>query len=221
VAKCLNIAAAIVGSRIDHIVVTAADLAAGADLVRRSLGTMPQTGGGHARMGTHNLVFKLGDSLYLEVIAPNPKAPAPGRPRWFELDELRPDTAPRLATWVARTDDIRSTLAACSEPLGEVESMSRGELDWLITIPGDGRLALGGIAPALIEWRTPGHPAARLRETGCSLLRLEAFHPQPARVAALLTSISFEGPISVAPLPAGSRPYLVAHIQTPDGPRTV
>ena len=170
-------------------------------------------------MGTHNSLLRLGESLYLEVISPNPDAPKPGRPRWFELDEVKPDTPPRLATWVARTDDIRSTLAACSEPLGNVEPMSRGELNWLITIPADGSLPLGGIAPTLIEWHTDGHPAARLREAGCSLVRLEAFHTEAPRISALLRSISVEGEISVAPLPAGKRPYLVAHIQTPNGPR--
>ena len=209
------------GCPIDHLVIAASDLGAGADFVRRSLGVRPQPGGEHARMGTHNLVLKLGDSLYLEVIARNPKAPQPGRPRWFELDDLKPDTPPRLATWAARTDDIRSTLAGCSEPLGEVEAMTRGELDWLITIPLDGRLPLGGVAPALIEWRSQGHPASRLRETGCALLRLEAFHPEAARISTLLESISVEGEISVAPLRAGTRPYLVAHIQTPNGPRTL
>ena len=56
-------------------------------------------------MGTHNLVLKLGDSLYLEVIARNPKAPQPGRPRWFGLDRNR---STGLRTWVARTDDIRA-----------------------------------------------------------------------------------------------------------------
>src|SRR5256885_16222455 len=108
-----------VGCPIDHLVIAASDLGVGADLVRRSLGVTPQPGGEHARMGTHNLVLKLGDSLYLEVIAPNPKSAQPGRPRWFELDDLMPDSPPRLATWAARTDDIRSTLAASSEPLGE------------------------------------------------------------------------------------------------------
>jgi len=208
-----------VGCQIDHIVITAPDLVAGAELVRRSLGVRPQPGGEHARMGTHNSLLRLGESLYLEVISPNPDAPKPGRPRWFELDEVKPDTPPRLATWVARTDDIRSTLAACSEPLGNVEPMSRGELNWLITIPSDGSLPLGGIAPTLIEWHTEAHPAARLREAGCSLVRLEAFHTEAPRISALLRSISVEAEISVAPLPAGKRPYLVAHIQTPNGPR--
>src|SRR5256885_195237 len=83
----------------------------------------------------------------------------------------------RWTSWGAGTGDIRAPGAVCPEPLGKMEAMSRGELDWLITIPRGGRLPLGGVAPALIEWRTQGHPAARLRETGCTLLRLEAFHP--------------------------------------------
>jgi hypothetical protein len=111
---------------------------------------------------------------------------------------------------------VRSTVVASSEPLGEVEPMSRGALEWLITIPASGTLPLGGVAPTLIEWRTQGHPAAGLRDTGCSLVRLEAFHPEPPRVSALLKSISFEGPVTVS---HGGRPYLVAHLQTPDGPR--
>src|SRR5207302_1166105 len=121
------------------------------------------------------------------------------RPRWFELARLKPDTPPRLATWAARTCDIRSTLAASSEPLGKVEPMSRDRLSWLITIPPDGRLPLGGVAPALIEWRTEPHPATRMQDAGCSLIRLEAFHPEAPRISALLRSLSAEGAISVAP----------------------
>ena len=207
--------------RIDHLVVTAPDLATGMAHVRRALGVTPQPGGEHVRIGTHNCVLKLGESVYLEVISRNPRAPDPGRPRWFELDLVTPAAPPRLATWVARCDDIRATAAASSEPLGEIETMSRSGLDWLITVPPDGKLRLGGAAPALIEWRTQPHPASRMQETGCSLVRLEAFHPDAGRATKLLRSISFEGPLSVTTLPAGSQPYLVAHIQTPGGPRTI
>src|SRR2546421_5324073 len=104
--------AAVATVRIDHLVVTAPDLASGAELVRRALGVELQAGGKHARMGTHNLVLKLGDSIYLEVIAPDPDAPDPGRSRWFELDRQGP---PRLATWAARTSDIRATAEASSD----------------------------------------------------------------------------------------------------------
>jgi hypothetical protein len=199
---------------VDHLVVTAPDLASGADFVRRTLGVEPQTGGKHARIGTHNLVLKLGDSVYLEVIAPDPEAPDPGRPRWFELDDRRP---PRLAGWAARTDDIRATAAASSEPLGTIAEMSRGDLNWLITIPDDGKLPLGGPGPALIEWRAP-HPAARMRDAGCSLVALQVFHPDPRRVSALLVSLALRDGVSVS---AAERPHLVARFQTPAGPRSL
>ncbi len=204
---------------IDHITITAPNLAVGVEFVRRSLGIMPQVGGEHPRMGTHNFLLKLGDSVFLEVISQNPNAPKPERPRWFELDNQKSNTPPRLATWVVRTTDIRSTLVASSEPLGNVEPLSRGQLNWLMTIPSDGSLPFNGIAPTLIEWHTETHIATKLQDVGCSFVKLEAFHPEAHRISALLKSISVQGEISVAPLPAGEQPYLVAYIQTPSGLR--
>jgi Glyoxalase-like domain len=208
--------------RIDHLVITAPDLDSGAELVRRSLGIPLEQGGEHPRMGTHNRVLKLGNAVYLEVISPNPDpdAPKPERPRWFELDRMQPGRPPRLATWAARTTDIRSTLASSSEPLGHPEAMSRGPLSWLIAFPEDGSLPLGGVAPAIIEWRTD-HPAGMLREVGCSLVRLELFHPDAGRISGLLESLAIEGNVSVASLRSGEPPHLVAHILTPSGPRTL
>jgi len=199
---------------IDHLIVTAPDLASGAELVRRALGVDPQTGGKHVRLGTHNLVLNLGDALYLEVIAPDPDAPDPGRPRWFELDDRRP---PRLAGWAARTTDIRATAAAASEPLGTITEMSRGDLNWLITIPQDGKLPLGGAGPALIEWHAP-HPAGKMRDTGCSLAGFDVFHPDAQRVAALYQSIGIRDGIQVS---TARGAHLVARFHTPAGPRSL
>jgi len=204
---------------IDHLTITAPTLEAGAAFVRQALGVAPQAGGEHPRMGTHNLLLRLGDSLFLEVISPNPGVPAPMRPRWFALDTLQPDSAPALSAWVARTPDIGATASACSEALGNIEPMSRGALDWLITIPSDGALPLGGIAPALIEWQTAVHPAAKLEDHGLSLARLELFHPEPERISRLLLSIGLEGPFFVSPLCGERCPYLAAHIDTPQGRR--
>ncbi|HSQ04485.1 MAG TPA: VOC family protein, partial [Burkholderiales bacterium] len=145
-------------SHIDHLVVTAPSLATGVEYVQDILGVILQRGGEHARMSTHNALLRLGPALYLEVIAVNPRAMKPERPRWFELDHLAPHAEPRLATWVARTNDIRAAAMASSIPLGAVESMSRGALSWLITIPPDGSLPHNGIAPSLIEWHTAVHP---------------------------------------------------------------
>jgi hypothetical protein len=204
---------------IDHITVTSPTLEAGAEFIAQTLGVEPQVGGEHPRMGTHNLLLRLGDTLFLEVISPNPQSPAPGRPRWFGLDSLRPDASPALSAWVARTADIRATAAACPDALGNIEPMSRGALDWLITIPADGSLPLDGVAPALIEWNTDTHPASKLADFGLSLVKLELFHTNPLRISRLLSSIDLAGPVSVSPLPGGAVPHLVAHINTPQGLR--
>lgn len=204
---------------IDHITVTAPTLEAGAAFVRDRLGVAPQTGGEHPRMGTHNRLLRLGDALFLEVIAANPAAPPPARPRWFALDTLAPQSPPTLATWVVRTADIAATHAAASEALGSIEPMSRGALDWLITIPADGSLPLGGAGPALIEWHTEAHPASGLKEHGLSLARLEIFHPDPERVSRLLASLELAAAVAVSAAPAGSPARLVAHIETPWGLR--
>ena len=65
---------------------------------------------------------------------------------------------------MARTTDIHSSLAACSEPLGMVEPLSRGQLNWLMTIPSDGSLPFNGMAPTLIEWHTEAHIATKLHD---------------------------------------------------------
>jgi hypothetical protein len=208
-------------STLDHIVVTAPNLKSGVEWVRATLGATPEFGGMHPRMGTHNCLLSLGDQTYLEVIAPDPNAPKPDRPRWFELDSLNRDSPPRLAAWIARTTDIEATVAASSEPLGVVAPMSRGELNWLITVTEDGALPLGGIAPILIEWHTPTHPSANMRGADCQLLRLELKHPEAERVESLLLSIGLEGKVDVIALPTGSAPSLSASIQTAQGIRTL
>lgn len=158
-------------SHMDHMAIIAPSLEVGVEYVRQTLGVNPQAGGEHPRMGTHNCLLKLGEKFYLEVIAINPNAPQPNRPRWFQLDEPDPSQPIRLATWIARTDDIVAASTASPISLGEVEPMSRGQMNWLITIPADGSLPLHGIAPTLIQWTAGVHPAASLQESGCKLVR--------------------------------------------------
>lgn len=203
-------------SLIDHIVITAPTLAAGTAFVREKFGVEPQIGGEHSAMGTHNKLLRLGEALYLEVIAVNPDAPPPGRPRWFGLDRMDSRAGPALSAWVVRVSDIQTAASAVSESLGEIRPMSRADLNWLITIPADGVVPLDGIAPALIEWRTNELPAARLGDLGLSLLELELFHPEAARVESLLTTLELKGPFSVS---QGERPHLRALIDTPSGVR--
>lgn len=144
-------------SSLDHLVVVAPTLAAGAQYVEERLGVAMQPGGKHPRMGTHNLLLRLGD-CYLEVIAPDPDAPPPTRPRWFGLDELGSDAEPRLAHWVARTRGLAEADARLMQTFGRIESMSRGTLAWQISIHADGQLPLSGVLPSLIDWGDARHP---------------------------------------------------------------
>jgi len=206
-------------TQLDHIAVAAPSLAVGAGFIEHALGVRPQPGGAHPRMGTHNLLLRLGESTYLEVIAPDPAAPPPQHPRWFELDRLKPDSLPRLATWVARTDDIAAASKACGDAAGRIEPMTRGTLSWRITIPADGSLPDGGVAPTLMQWDAAPHPATRLDDLGCTLDVLQLFHPDPASIRALLDRLAFTGPVEVHALAAGAAPHLRARLRTPRGPR--
>lgn len=180
--------------------------------MRSALGVEMQAGGEHVRMGTHNRLLRLGETLFLEVIAANPDAPRPDRPRWFQLDEPESVKAPRLATWVASCDYIH---ALAPESLGKIETMTRGNFRWLITVPEDGKLPLQGVAPTLIEWRSDAHPARGLKDLGCSLVGFEGSYPRPEEVMAMLHSIGFDGDFPVS----RGEARLVAHIRTPAGER--
>jgi hypothetical protein len=206
-------------SYIDHITVTAPSLEAGVDYVARALGVAPSMGGKHPRMGTHNCLLKLGDTMFLEVIAIDPDAPPPDRPRWFALDAMASQQQPRLAMWVARTSDIHSAVREAPRSVGKVEPMSRGPLNWLISIPEDGSLPFDGIAPTLIQWHTDRHPASGMPDLGCSLIRLEGVHPQADRINQMLDAIGFEGVFSLIQSRPDERPWLAAEIQTPAGLR--
>lgn len=204
-------------SYLDHLVVTASSLAAGVEYVQRILAVPLETGGRHLLMGTHNALLRLGGELYLEVIAVDPDALAPRRPRWFELDRERLSASPRLSAWVARVDDIQRASEEVTQSLGAIETMRRGGLEWRITVPGDGHLPSQGIAPMLIQWRNGPHPADRLPDRGCLLLKLEGFHPDPEAIQALLATIGFQGPFTATRTEPGQEPRLVAHIRTPHG----
>lgn len=208
-------------STLDHLAIVAPDLDTGCAFVTSVLGVELQPGGAHPRMGTHNRLLRLDPETYLEVIAIDPSAKHPGRPRWFGMDHLAVDTPPRLATWVARTDDIHGMSEACRAIVGEAEPMTRGTLSWQITIPTDGSLPLNGSAPTLIQWEQTPHPASTMVDQGCSLVALDVFDPDPEKVQALLTAINFSGAVRLHALGAGSAPYLVAHIQTPNGLKTL
>lgn len=199
---------------LDHITITAPSLAKGQAYLEDKLGITPQVGGEHPLMGTHNLLLRLGNDLFLEVIAAKPNTHAQ-RARWFGLDQLESTAPAKLRTWVARTHAMQTTLDKASEALGEVEQLSRGALNWLMGIPKDGSIGLQGMAPALIEWQSETHPATTMQDFGASLLKLELHTPEVQRVQRLLASLALtDNRIEIL---QADQPKLVAQIQTPQG----
>ena len=133
---------------LDHLVLAATTLADGIDYVASLTGVAPQPGGKHVAMGTHNALLRLGERVFLEIIAIDPDAVKPPHARWFELDRIALQSElterPRLIHWVARTADIEHACAQCPVPLGEAQPMARGDYRWRITIPADGALPAQG-----------------------------------------------------------------------------
>lgn len=210
-------------SELDHLVVAARTLAEGVRWVESRLGVAPQAGGRHLSMGTHNALLKLGPRVYLEVIAIDPALPAPGRPRWFALDDAamqsRLANSPALIHWVVRCDEFDAALTPES---GEVLALSRGPYRWRIAVPVDGGLPWEGTLPTLIDW-APGaggvvhHPCEALPDAGCELRSLQLSHPAAdlgtAGLVAHLRRLRLAGPVDLVNGP----PALVARIATPRG----
>jgi hypothetical protein len=188
----------------DHLVIGAASLRQGVDWVEGKLGVAMPPGGSHPRMGTHNHLTALGPDSFLEVIAIDPAAEPPARPRWFALDDPARRTSlearPRLLTWVAATGDIEANLAgarAAGAEIGRAVEMTRGELTWLISIRDDGGLPEAGTLPVLIQWPGGVHPAGQMTDLGLRLDTLELRHPNPANLDTVLRAIGADHLVAI------------------------
>lgn len=207
----------------DHLVVAAATLADGVAWCEATLGVTPAGGGRHPLMGTHNRLLQLSGpgfaDCYLEIVAVDPDAPPPRRPRWYELDTRDLRGGPRLVHLVARTTAIehhRAALAAAGLDPGDAVTVGRdtpeGRLTWQLLLRADGRLDCGGALPTLIQW-AGRHPAATLPASGV-VLQSVALAGLPPLAAERL------GLQGVSVRAAGS-PVVTAVLATPRGPVTL
>lgn len=186
--------------RIDHLIYAVPDLERGMEAVERLLRVRPVPGGRHADYGTRNALVALGPELYLEVLAPDPELPAPARGRLFDVGALE---APRLATWVLRTDGIGAVAARARSlgvALGPVSAGSREQpdgtrLEWRLTDPY--ALPFDGVVPFLIDWGDTPHPAGSVPDAG-ELVQLTLRHPTPDSVREALGALGFGAAADVA-----------------------
>lgn len=178
----------------DHIVIGAESLAQGAAWARETFGAEPPLGGAHPDFGTHNRLARL-PAGYLEILAIDPAAPAPSRPRWYGLDEARTQAVvaerPRPIAWVLNTPDLAAAAAAAAWDVGEIRDGARGDLRWRLTTGVAGEV-VDGVLPTLIEWPAAlGHqpPTGRMPALGLALRGLRLKHPEPSRISSLLESV--------------------------------
>jgi hypothetical protein len=203
--------------KLDHIVVGALTLEQGINYVKNILGSEPYGGGRHSGQGTHNKIMRLGDDVYLEVIAPDPNSDV--KSKWFSLgddavlESLR--KSPRLIAYVARTDDLETLLKETHYPL-EARPAQRDALRWLFGFSKDGKLLADGLFPYVMQWQSD-HPAWTMKDSGCQLVRLQGFHPEPAHIQQTLQLLGF----SDMSVQYAEVPYLKAVIKTLDGLRVL
>ena len=209
---------------LDHLVVAAPTLEAGVAWCEAALGITPGPGGRHASMGTHNRLLAIASPAfpraYLEIIAIDPHAPAPGRARWFDLDDAALVAAgPALVHWVARCDNVDADVAALARlgiARGRVVEASRetpaGRLAWRIAVRDDGARLFGGALPTLIEWGHT-HPADTMPASGATLAALTLRSPEPAALNQAMQALDGGG---LARIEAGA-PALEAALNTRRG----
>jgi len=222
--------------QLDHLVLAARTLADGVAWCEATLGIVPGPGGEHAFMGTHNRLFGIVSAAfpraYFEIIAIDPKARAPGHPRWFDLDDPSLQRAlaggPQLIHWVARCDDIHAAVAdlrAAGIDRGEVlpaeRATPRGMLRWQISLRSDGQRLIGGALPTLIQWDGV-HPADTMPPSGVALTHVIVRGLPAAATAMLPAGVQLEAagpPLSVTlstprgPITLNSPPHEATHVQ--------
>jgi len=170
-------------------------------------------------MGTHNHRLRLGNSIYLEIVALDPKGVRPRRTRWFGLDDharVRSDweRGRRLRGWVANTEVIDAVLASHTAIFGEKVSLPATDPTFTFTIPADGSLPLDGAAPSIIDHRGDSSYVATIPDRGARLVSLMLEHPEPIRIEALYRELVVDGAPEVVP---GSEVRYRAVIETPSG----
>jgi hypothetical protein len=206
---------------LDHLVIVAPSLESGAAHVREQIGIDMQAGGKHPEMGTHNLLLRLGDGVFLEVIAVDPTAVVPVGPRWFGLDDADAvrvawNEGRRLRGWVARTDDLDAVVSRHGALLGRKTPVSRGNRSWFFSVCPDGLFPAGGVVPPVIGWGERGCPAPEMPDLGARLVSFEIEHPDPAWVTELYERLNVANPPQVS---RGAEMRYRATIDTPRGIR--
>lgn len=206
--------------KLDHLTVVAPSLAEGVAHVRSCLDMDVPFGTRHAYMGTHNHRLRLGESIYLEIVAVEPGEPGPQLPRWFGLDD--PETVRqnweagrRLRGWVANTSCMDHLLESFGGVFGERRDLPEDNPEFSFSVPSDGGLPDDGALPSLIDHRGDTSFITSIPDNGARLLSLELACPEPQRISDFYLRLRIDRAPNIS---FGPTVRYRAEIDTPSGP---
>jgi hypothetical protein len=201
---------------LDHLLWEAFNLPESEAHFTELTGVTPAYGGTHPSTGTHNSLLGLGESAYLEIIAPNPDLP-----QWKDLPRNMPaGFTPGLIGFAMQTPDINATYAQLQATGSEVRrhSFSRklpggSTLTWQsVVLP---QSPFGRCTPFFVQLEGGPHPS-ETAPRGCELLSLTAGYPKPEALTQFYIRLKLNIPIYAA-----ERAELTAIVQTPKGKITL
>ena len=201
-------------SELDHVLWGVADLDQGMSAFAKMTGVMPQVGGRHPGIGTRNALVSLGETIYFEIIAPDPAQHLQGT-LGGELASL---PAPTLMAMALRAPDLARIAAAydahgiASERLDEGRTTPQGErLSWSLCEPAYDLKPMDPRRPFYIDWKGTPHPS-RSAPAGCRYKSITVSGPDAAETRKLWAELGVP-----AELKQADRHQIMLLLTTPQG----
>lgn len=201
------------GYGVDHLMWAAPSLEAGLAQAQELFGIEAARGGSHPGLGTRNALVGLGETVYLEIIAPDPEQRLEGT---FGA-RLQGLSGCGLVTWAAGCNALPGMLATAKDaglsvrgPTATTRRTPDGEmLAWeLLFVSGH---EFAGLMPFFIDWLDTPHPAGVNPQAGI-LESLTLTTPESEGLRSLLTRLD----VAVDVID-GSGPGIRAEISTQEG----
>lgn len=177
-------------SALDHLLLGAPTLESGIAWLAERTGVRAVPGGSHPGLGTWNAIASLGPAQYVEIIAPDPDQEGV---ETFYVPGLRDFEGPRIATWAARADDLRSRFGESLPPGFTCEPSRSGSrirpdgsrLAWSLAFPRHIHHGVfSGAWPFFIEWEDAALHPGRSTPAGLGLRAMSIAHPAANVLAA-------------------------------------
>lgn len=201
--------------QLDHIILGVPDLETARVDFQKASGVLPDLGGNHPSLGTHNALVSLGSS-YFEFLSVDPTVNSVENSVTRELKGL---LRPKLLGWAIQTDDftkLRSSLKSANLLLSDVGSGRRRSPNGTV-VAYEFAMIVGcerqeSILPFFIKWQAGTIHPATSSPGGCSLQEFSITGLTDSRLESFLRSLNLN--ISLLP---GVQISLAVNLKTPRG----